>query len=354
MYPISAAPLGCDGVARVGFVVRRCRQPLRDAMGRPTRRPHRCLIPTAASTISSSCLRAGPWARAARWRSIIEAISGSPNAAAPTAAPNSNARSHHGVRCRAAISSKRSAAACCCSRMASSSTGADHIWVTDGHVGGGKGDDVLEFDRNGKLLRTLGKPGVLPATVPIPFTEPNAVAGGAQRRYLRLGWPRAGQGQCAHRQIRQARQVHQAVGHARQRAGPVRSAAHAGDGLQGPTVRRRSRQQPHSDFRSGRQVAGSLDAVQPTQRHITSTSTTSSTSPIRSRATPTAMGTIPAGNGESASAAPRTAWSRPSSRTPIPIRRHKGTTSGGEGIAVDGHGNIYSAEVGRRLLYERQ
>jgi hypothetical protein len=26
---------------------------------------------------------------------------------------------------------------------------ADHIWVTDGHVGDGKGDDVLEFDRNG-------------------------------------------------------------------------------------------------------------------------------------------------------------------------------------------------------------
>ena len=28
---------------------------------------------------------------------------------------------------------------------------ADHIWVTDGQVGGGKGDDVLEFDRNGKV-----------------------------------------------------------------------------------------------------------------------------------------------------------------------------------------------------------
>jgi NHL repeat len=36
----------------------------------------------------------------------------------------------------------------------------DHLWVTDGHVDGGKGDDVLEFDRDGHLLRTLGKPGV--------------------------------------------------------------------------------------------------------------------------------------------------------------------------------------------------
>ena len=51
---------------------------------------------------------------------------------------------------------------------------ADHIWVTDGHVGGGKGDDVLEFDRDGKLLRTLGKPGVS-GDGPDTFHEPNAV-----------------------------------------------------------------------------------------------------------------------------------------------------------------------------------
>jgi NHL repeat-containing protein len=50
----------------------------------------------------------------------------------------------------------------------------DHIWVTDGHVGGGKGDDVLEFDRSGKLLRTLGKPGVS-GDGPDTFHEPNAV-----------------------------------------------------------------------------------------------------------------------------------------------------------------------------------
>jgi sugar lactone lactonase YvrE len=51
---------------------------------------------------------------------------------------------------------------------------ADHIWVTDGHVAGGKGDDVLEFDQNGKLLRTLGKPGIS-GDGPDTFHEPNAV-----------------------------------------------------------------------------------------------------------------------------------------------------------------------------------
>ena len=33
----------------------------------------------------------------------------------------------------------------------------DHIWLTDGHVGDGIGNDVLEFDRDGKVLRTLGR-----------------------------------------------------------------------------------------------------------------------------------------------------------------------------------------------------
>jgi streptogramin lyase len=35
---------------------------------------------------------------------------------------------------------------------------AGHIWVTDAKAAGDKGNDVLEFDRNGKLLRTIGKP----------------------------------------------------------------------------------------------------------------------------------------------------------------------------------------------------
>lgn len=52
--------------------------------------------------------------------------------------------------------------------------GSNHIWVTDGHVGNGKGDDVLEFDRAGKLLRTLGTPGVS-GSGPDTFHEPNAV-----------------------------------------------------------------------------------------------------------------------------------------------------------------------------------
>jgi sugar lactone lactonase YvrE len=50
----------------------------------------------------------------------------------------------------------------------------DHIWVADGHVGHGIGDDVLEFDPNGKVLRILGKPGIAGAGHDT-FHEPNAV-----------------------------------------------------------------------------------------------------------------------------------------------------------------------------------
>jgi mono/diheme cytochrome c family protein/sugar lactone lactonase YvrE len=50
----------------------------------------------------------------------------------------------------------------------------DHIWVTDQRASDGKGADVLEFDENGKVLRTLGKPGVQ-REGPDTFSEPTAV-----------------------------------------------------------------------------------------------------------------------------------------------------------------------------------
>jgi len=53
----------------------------------------------------------------------------------------------------------------------------DHLWITDGVPPDGKGTKgqvVLEFDSSGKLLRTLGKPGMA-GDAPDRFTEPNAV-----------------------------------------------------------------------------------------------------------------------------------------------------------------------------------
>ena len=51
----------------------------------------------------------------------------------------------------------------------------DHVWLTDNRVANGKGAQVFEFDRNGKLLRALGKAGVS-SEGPDTFFEPNGVA----------------------------------------------------------------------------------------------------------------------------------------------------------------------------------
>ncbi|HEY1927076.1 MAG TPA: c-type cytochrome [Caulobacteraceae bacterium] len=51
----------------------------------------------------------------------------------------------------------------------------DNLWVTDNRAEAGKGADILVFSTSGKLLRTLGKPGVA-AVGPDTFETPNAVA----------------------------------------------------------------------------------------------------------------------------------------------------------------------------------
>jgi sugar lactone lactonase YvrE len=50
----------------------------------------------------------------------------------------------------------------------------DNLWITDGHVNGKMGDVVREFSPDGKLLRTLGKPGVS-GNGHDTFHEPSAV-----------------------------------------------------------------------------------------------------------------------------------------------------------------------------------
>ena len=50
----------------------------------------------------------------------------------------------------------------------------DHIWVADELAKDGKGVDVVEFDNSGKVLRTIGKPGVK-GDGPDAFSEPSAV-----------------------------------------------------------------------------------------------------------------------------------------------------------------------------------
>ncbi len=73
----------------------------------------------------------------------------------------------------------------------------DHIWVADAFSASGKGAQVFEFDRDGHVLRTLGKAGVSVAGRDT-FAEPCAVAvardgtfyvadGHTEKRAIRLG-----------------------------------------------------------------------------------------------------------------------------------------------------------------------
>lgn len=50
-----------------------------------------------------------------------------------------------------------------------------NIWVTDGHAGNGKGMVAIKFAPDGRVLMTLGKPGVA-GDGPDAFNEPNDVA----------------------------------------------------------------------------------------------------------------------------------------------------------------------------------
>jgi hypothetical protein len=60
----------------------------------------------------------------------------------------------------------------------------DHIWITDGHVGGGKGDDVLDSIATGICCELWGNPA-WPVMVRTPCM--NQCRSDAGRRYLRCG-----------------------------------------------------------------------------------------------------------------------------------------------------------------------
>jgi hypothetical protein len=148
-----------------------------------------------------------------------------------------------------------------------------NVWVTDGEGPdgkdprrNGKGHQVFKFSPDGKLLMTLGKAGVA-GDGPDTFNMPSAVLVAPKRRHLRRRRPRR-HVERAHREVLEGRQVHQDVGKKGSAPGDfdVAGTARAGDGLARAAFRRRSRQQPHPDLRSGRQVPRGVAAVRTAER----------------------------------------------------------------------------------------
>ena len=144
----------------------------------------------------------------------------------------------------------------------------DHIWVADGHVGHGIGDDVLEFDQSGKVLRTLGKPGVAGAGHDT-FHEPNAVLIAPDGDIFVSDGHDFGAAHNA-RVVKldpNGKFILQWGGHG---SGPGQfEMPHAlGDGQQRTAVRGRPGQQPGADFRPEWQIHRVLVPIQPSQRHL--------------------------------------------------------------------------------------
>ncbi len=196
-----------------------------------------------------------------------------------------------------------------------------NVWVTDGQGKDGKGHQVFKFSPDGKVLLTLGKAGDCGRR---SGQVQRAVRGSgrAQRRHLRRRRPRR-QHQFPHREVLQGRQVHQDLGEERHRARRVRHPAHARHGFARTPVRRRPQQQPHPDLRPGRQIHRPVAAVQPSERRLSSTRTTSSMSPIPNPNPSPRITT--AGSGAFASARRPTdrlppSFPTPSKRPPAPVR----------------------------------
>ena len=141
-----------------------------------------------------------------------------------------------------------------------------NVYVTDERAKNGKGDVVVKFSPDGRVLMTLGKPG-MPGDGPDTFHAPSDVAvaangdifvadghgGNTNGRIVKFSkdgkfikaWGKPGKAQ----------------GEFDQPHGIALDSA-------GPRLRRRSRQRPHPDLRSGRKLHRRVEAVRPAERGL--------------------------------------------------------------------------------------
>ena len=237
----------------------------------------------------------------------------------------------------------------------------DNVWVVDCACTYGpgraadsqrrQGHQIFEFSHDGKLLSTLGVAGAGAATQ--YFFQPNAHA--TSRRTATSSCPRdtrrppaAWLGCIKFSKRREADQDMGPFGSGPDDFDQPHALAHR---LAGPAVRRRSRQQPDQDLRSGRQAARHVVSVQSPERDLDRQERQHlrGATPSRARSAPAA----------------RACWKRGirigSAKTgqvtafiPDPVENAT-NTSAAEGVAVDSRGVIYGAEVGPKDLkrYER-
>ena len=188
-----------------------------------------------------------------------------------------------------------------------------NLWMTDARGQNGKGNQVFKFSPDGKVLLTLGKPGVS-GSGPDLFDQPTDVVVAPNGDIFVTDSHRNG---LNNRIVKFTKDGKYMKEWGRKGAGPRRAerTAHDRDGLTRPPVRRRSREQPHPDLRPGGERSSTSGGSSAGRAGSTSPATTRSTSPTPSRAPTPAPASSRASRRASASAAPAMDPSRPSSRT---------------------------------------
>jgi DNA-binding beta-propeller fold protein YncE len=120
---------------------------------------------------------------------------------------------------------------------------AGNVWATDNTGGDGKGHVVIKFSPAGKVLLTLGTPGVA-GEGPNMFNAPTDVAVAANGDII------------------------VSDGQARLGPGRVRGQPFGGDRFSGPHLRRRPVEQSGRDLQPGRRVPHRMEAVRPSERPL--------------------------------------------------------------------------------------
>ena len=140
-----------------------------------------------------------------------------------------------------------------------------NFWATDARGTAGKGHQVFKFSRDGKLLMTLGKAGVA-GNGPDTFNQPTDVVVAPNGDIFVADGHR---GSPNSRIVKFSKDGTYIKEWGKKGNGPDDiSEPHDRDRLAGAPLRRRSREQPDQDLRSGRKAPRHVEAVRPAERHL--------------------------------------------------------------------------------------
>ena len=150
-----------------------------------------------------------------------------------------------------------------------------NLWVTDARGENGKGHQVFKFNPDGKVLMTLGKAGVSGSGADL-FDQPTDVVVAPDGTIFVTDSHRNGKNNRVVKLTKDGKYIKE-WGTKGSGPGQISEPHTIAMDSQGRSVRRRSREQPHPDLRSGGQVHRRVAAVRTSERHLDHALTTRST-----------------------------------------------------------------------------